>query len=279
MLGLPEISISTAGLIFPGSMSHGSNSTSQSSKSIIDQIHASNTRGITLDASTPDFRPRALTRSARRDLAASLRRRELEFTGLDLWIPPEHFADPTHTHRAINALSQAATLTVELATLVAGRSQPVLSIVLPEEMNPTDRAAIGAIAQSTGALIADHQPQSSASSESTSESSPEPSQPTPGIDIGIDPVMILLTGNSPGKAITQASAHASTHLASVRLSDLNSMGRCPVGAPGSKLDLQSYAGALLVAGKEWITLDLRALPDPIAATTQAHQAWSNALSF
>lgn len=276
MLGLPEISISTAGLIFPGSMSHGSNSTSQSSKSIIDQIHASNTRGITLDASTPDFRPRALTRSARRDLAASLRRRELEFTGLDLWIPPEHFADPTHTHRAIDALSQAATLTVELATLVAGRSQPVLSIVLPEEMNPTDRAAIGAIAQSTGALIADHQPQSSASSESTSESSPEP---TPGIDIGIDPVMILLTGNSPGKAITQASAHASTHLASVRLSDLNSMGRCPVGAPGSKLDLQSYAGALLVAGKEWITLDLRALPDPIAATTQAHQAWSNALSF
>ena len=87
--------------------------------------------------------------------------------------------------------------------------------------------------------------------------------------------MILLTGNSPGKAIT----HASTRLATVRLSDLNSMGRCPVGAPGSKLDLKSYAGALLVAGKEWITLDLRALPDPIAATTQAHQAWSNALSF
>ncbi len=278
MLGLPEISISTAGLVTPGSISH-----TQSSKTTIDLIHSLGAKGITLDASTPDLRPRALTRSARRDLAASLRRRELAFTGLDLWIPPEHFADPTHTHRAIDALSQAATLTTELATLVAGRSQPVLSIVLPEEMNPTDRAAIGAIAQSTGAQIANHQPQSSASSESTSESSPEPSEPTPGIDIGIDPVMILLTGNSPGKAIThassQTSSQSSTRLASVRLSDLNSMGRCPVGAPGSKLDLQSYAGALLVAGKEWITLDLRALPDPIAATTQAHQAWSDALSF
>jgi hypothetical protein len=254
MLGLPEISISTAGYL----------AQSPSPKAAIDEIHALGVRGITLDASAPDFRPRGLSRSARRDLAASLRRRELEFTGLDLWIPPEHFTDPTNAHRAIDALNQAAEMSSELATLVAGRSKPIVSVVLATEMNPTERAAIGANAQRVGAIIADHQPEP-----------PESSNHPAGIGIGIDPTMILMTGNSPGKAVT----HAGKDLASVRLSDLSAMGRCVVGAPGSKLDLRSYAGALIVAGQSWITLDLRELPEPRVAAEHARQAWADAAAI
>jgi len=248
MLGLPEISISTAGYL----------AQSPSPKAAIEEIHALGVRGITLDASLPDFRPRTLGRSARRDLAASLRRRELEFTGLDLWIPPEHYADPTNAPRAIDALNQAAEMSSELATLVSGRSKPVVSVVLPIEINPTERAAIAANAQRVGAIIADHHP--------------EPPPHGAGIGIGIDPVMVLMTGNSPGKAVT----HAGKNLASVRLSDLSAMGRCVVGAPGSKLDLRGYAGALIVARQEWITLDLREMPEPKVAVERARQAWLEA---
>src|SRR5690606_13026801 len=57
-------------------------------------------RAVALDASAAGLRPRDLDRSARRDLAALLRRLELAFAGLDLWIPPEHFASPEHADRA-----------------------------------------------------------------------------------------------------------------------------------------------------------------------------------
>ncbi len=251
MLGLPEISISTAGYL----------TGSPSPKAAIEEIHAIGVRGISLDAAAPDFRPRELTRSARRDLAASLRRRELEFTGLDLWIPPEHFADATHVHRAIDAVNQAAEMSSELAALVGGRSTPTVSVVLASDMNPTDRVAIGANAQRVGGIIADHQP--------------EQDQHVSGIGIGIDPTMVLMTGHSPGKAVTRAGKN----LASVRLSDLSAMGRCVVGSQGGKLDVRGYAGALIVAGQEWIVLDVREMPEPRVAAALATQAWNEAAAI
>ncbi|MGV6813871.1 MAG: hypothetical protein ACWA5W_02540 [Phycisphaerales bacterium] len=256
MLGLPEISISAAGYV----------ARHPSPKAAIEEIHALGVRGITLDASVPDFRPRSLTRSARRDLAASLRRRELEFTGVDLWIPQEHFADANHAQRAIDAVAQAAEMSSELATLVGGRSRPVVSVILPIDMNETDRHAIGANAQRVGAAIADHQPEMFRQ---------EQSNLVAGIDIGIDPVLILMNGESPGKAVT----HAGEHLASIRLDDINAMGRCVVGAQGGKLDIKGYAGALIVAGHEWVTLDVREMPEPSIAYHHAKQAWMDAVAF
>ena len=257
MLGLPQISISAAGFI----------ARSPSPKAAIEQICAMGARGITLDASAPDFRPRALTRSARRDLAASLRRRELTFTGLDLWIPPEHFADAINVHRAIDAVAQASELSVELASLVGSSSRPVVSVLLPTDMNETDRLAIGTNAQRVGAIIADHQPEHREQTEPALEH-------VAGIGIGIDPAMILMTGTSPGKAVTRAREH----LASVRLNDMNAMGRCAVGAPGSKLDVKGYAGALIVADQDWITLDVREMPDPSVAYQQASHVWAGAVA-
>lgn len=251
MLGLPEISISTAGFI----------GIDGAPKAAIDQVHALGVRGIAIDASVPGIRARELTRSARRDLAASLRRRELEFTGLDLWIPPEHFTDPINAHRAIEAVAQAAEMSIELATLVGGRSKPIVSVLFPENLNETDRLAIGANAQRVGAIIADHQTQQA--------------EHVAGIGIGIDPVLVLMNAQSPGKAVTQAG----TDLKSVRLSDLSAMGRCVVGSQGGKLDVRGYAGALIVASQEWITLDVREMPDPKVAVECARQAWLEAASL
>lgn len=250
MFGLPQISVSAAGIA----------TQSSDPRSTIELIETMGVRGITLDATTPSLRPREFSRSARRDLASFLRRCELEFTGLDLWIPPEHFADPLHAQRAIDAVSNACEMSAELASLLSGTSKPIVSVVLPSELSQTDRRALGDSAQRVGATIADHQVVE------------QPTNPTPGIAIGVDPVMVLMSGKSAGKAIT----HAGSQLVSARLCDVNAMGRCVVGSPGSKLDLTGYIGALIVASQDWITLDLRQLPDPLIASQRAIEAWTNA---
>jgi len=251
MFGLPEISISTTGLP----------TGSSDPRAAIDLVASQAARGIAIDAMISGMRPRELTRSARRDIAASLRRRELEFTGLDLWIPQDHFTDPINAQRAIEATQQACEMSVEIASLVGSRSKPIVSIVLPIDLGEIERIAIGAHAQRVGATIADHQ-----------VIDHESFTPTPGVGIGIDPTMILMTGNSAGKAITQAGSQ----LVAARLSDSSAMGRCVVGAPGSQLDLKGYAGALIVASQDWVTLDLRQLPEPIEAIARSRQAWVDA---
>jgi len=262
MLSLPNIAISTAGF------QTGFLSDAPNPRAIIDAIASTSCRAIALDATHPGLRPRTLSRSARRDLAATLRRSELAFVGLDLWIPPEHFTDGAHAHRAIEALTQACELATELSTLVAGQSRPVVSTMLPGELDAADRQALDATAQRVGAIIADHHP----------EPTPLETHSTDliaGLGIGIDPALILMNGQSPGKSVT----HAGKALASARLNDVNPMGRCAVGAPGSKLDLTSYAGALIVAGQPWVTLDVRDMPDPMLAIERAQHAWASAGSL
>lgn len=251
MFGLPDISVSAAGF----SMPPGS-----PARATIDTIAALGVRGITLDAAAPGLRPRELSRSGRRDIASVLRRNELELAGLDLWIPPEHFADPATSQRAIDAATQALEMSSELAQLVGGRSRPVVSLVLPPELDNTARAALAAVAQRCGSTLADH----AIMNEDTTH--------TPGIGVGIDPVFYLTDGQSPAKAVTRAG----DHLASARLCDTNAMGRCAVGSTGAKLDTTAYAGAMIVSGQPWITLDLRALSDPVLAVSRAREAWDQA---
>ncbi|MEX0875911.1 MAG: hypothetical protein WD114_00490 [Phycisphaerales bacterium] len=252
MLGLPEISVSAAGFRLPRD---------RSPREVIDAIAALGVRGLALDAAAPGTRPRELGRSGRRDLAASLRRRELELTGLELWIPAEHFTDPAHAQRAVDAVIQALEMAGEMAPLVGGRSRAVVSVLLPTDLEPEARLILGDSAQRVGATLADHR-------LIVDDDDPR----TPGIGIGIDPVFCLMDGRSPGKAVIQAGSD----LASARLSDASAMGRCPVGAKGGKLDLPAYAGALIVSEQAWVTLDLRDMHDPIKAAELARAAWRDA---
>lgn len=251
MFGLPEISVSCAGFASPSA---------PSPRALLDAVSSLGVRGIALDAAAPGMRPRELSRSARRDVAATLRRLELELSGIDLWIPPHHFSDPATSPRAIEATMHAIEMSAELATLVGGRSRPVVSLTLPEDLPDSARVALGDAGAHHGATLADH--------ALTAHEGDLPA----GMGVGIDPVFSLTDGQSPAKAVTRAGAD----LASARLCDTNAMGRCPVGAPGSKLDVTGYAGAMIVSGLAWITLDLRGLEDPAGATELASRAWHDA---
>lgn len=61
-------------------------------------------RGVQLSATDPETRPRDLSASARRDLAATLARLELVCSGIDLFLPPSHLADAAHVGRAFEAV-------------------------------------------------------------------------------------------------------------------------------------------------------------------------------
>ena len=226
----------------------------------IDAIAGLGVRGIVLDAGTPGLRARELGRSARRDVASVLRRAELELGGLDLWVPPEHFTSPSRAQRAIDAVGQALEMAGELAPLVGGRSQPVVSVLLPTDLSAEARTTLGAMAQRHGATLADH------------AFIVDGPTATPGIGVGIDPVFYLTDGSSPGKAVTRAG----TNLASARLSDTTAMGRCVLGSQGGKLDLRGYAGALIVSGQQWVTLDVRDLPEPDDAVRRGVEVWRDA---
>ena len=251
MFGLPEISVSAAGFAMPAG---------SPPRATIDAIASLGVRGIALDATASGLRPRELSRSGRRDIASVLRRCELELSGLDLWIPPEHFADPSTSQRAIDAVMQALEMASELSLLVGGRSRPLVSLVLPAEMDSTARDSLAATAQRSGTVLGDH--------AIMGEDTMYPA----GIGVGIDPVYYLTDGQSPAKAITRAGEH----LASARLCDTNAMGRCVLGSTGGKLDTTAYAGALIVSGQSWVTFDLRGLSDAAPAASHAIEAWREA---
>lgn len=204
---------------------------------------------VQLDASVPDCRPRSLDASARRDLAASIRRRGLACCGLDLWIPSRHFADPTQQDRAVAALVAAIELAADLADR-AGTGAP--GVVSAHIGGSGARGELMQHAQDHGVLLADH-------------AWPMVDRIADGpADIGVDPAGVLMGGGDPASALLAAGQR----LASGRLSDCGSEGRLAIGdgrldtlAMLAALDAASFAGALVI--------DLRGTGDADAALASA----------
>lgn len=202
-------------------------------------------RAVQLDAAVPGLRPRELDRSARRDLAALLRRLQLSFSGLDLWIPPLHFVEPASIDRAVSALVHAAELAGELVSLSPG-GRAVVSVVLPEDLPDPVRSEISGACDRTGARIADH--------------SWPPHEPLGPIGVGIDPAAVLMGGGDPASSTSRLSQAPF----SARWSDLASAGRVPVGK--GRLDTVAYEVALVTRGyTDFVVVDLRNVPDTTAA--------------
>ena len=80
---------------------------------------------VQLDATMPALRPRVLDRSARRDLSATLRRSGLAASGLDFFIPAEHYRDMQHIERATEAAHAALELAADLGRLPLSVNLPV----------------------------------------------------------------------------------------------------------------------------------------------------------
>jgi sugar phosphate isomerase/epimerase len=233
---------------------------SEGPRAAIEWSAATGFRAVQLDATAPGIRPRELDRSARRDLAALLRRLQLRLAGLDLWIPTEHFAEPARAERALDAVLSAIDLAAELSRLVEASAGPALSIILPAEPTPAAIDAISNHAESRGVRIADH----------ALRDAPLLPAPSP-LGQGIDPAAHLLAGKDPLAAITRSGAL----LHSARLSDSSVVTRTEIAAPGSRLDLLSYAATLGVAGyTRDLVVDLRGLRDQAGAAQRAHSHWA-----
>src|SRR5690606_36014496 len=117
----------------------------EGARAAINWATAAGWRAITLDATAPDTRSRALDNSARRDLASALRRAALAFAGLDLWIPAEHFTRPDTIDRAIAAATSACDLAATLHTLV-GSGDRTINLSLPDDAADA-RSALWSAAQ------------------------------------------------------------------------------------------------------------------------------------
>lgn len=215
-------------------------------------------RAIQLDGSLPGLRARELDRSARRGLAAMMRRLELGFSGFDLWIPPAHFSEPAHSDRAAAAVSGALELAAELASLSGSVLGVVVSASLPEGCDELV-GHLASQAETAGVRLADH-------------AWPARGE-KPGVDhsvgVGLDPAAVLLKGDDPAMAASQLGSR----LVSARLSDASAGVRVNVGQ--GDLDEMAYSVALATASYAGdLVLDLRGLADPLGSGQRALAKWA-----
>lgn len=205
------------------------------------------------------MRARELDRSARRDVAALLRRLELDLTGLDLWLPGEHLLDPAHVDRAVAAVTGAIGLAAELAPLVGGGGR-VVSLMLPPKIGADVLAQIVGEADRQGVRLADHA---------------WPPRAVEGVmaatvGVGLDPAAVALAGESIG----DAAARVSDRVVSARLCDLSSAGRVLPGSADGRLDVLAYRVALSLApGVVPVVVDVRGLAEQDAAARRMVETW------
>lgn len=218
---------------------------------------------VQLDATCPGTRPRELDRSARRDLAATLRRLELTFCGLDLWIPPRHFVDPARQERALEALAQALGLAVELARRShASAAAAVVSVVLPRDRPAEVNEAIDAMVGRVGGRVADH-------AWPPTEAQPAADRDTP-VGWGVDPAAVIAAGQD----VVEAVSGRGRGIVAARLSDIAAGHR--VAAGEGELDVMSYLAALNASGfGQAVVVDTRGVaePAPAALRVLARLGW------
>lgn len=214
----------------------------------LNTARAAGARAVTPDATAPGWRPRDLDRSARRGLAATLRRLELRLAGLDLFIPPSHLADPARVDRAAEAVRAATGLLAELAALTP--TDTALSLERPEG-DPSDLSgSLAAGAQNLGVSLVDFGP------------SPEPWAR------GLDLARVLAAGDDPVQSIAAGPAPAV-----IRLADRSTTGPCALGQ--GMLDAgHVYATIATVAPEAVTVLGLDGLPDPAAAAAAGLGHWA-----
>lgn len=243
MLTISEPAVSLAGLE-PGAEAPWAGGP----RSAIAWAAAAGFPAVQLDATAAGIRPRDLDRSARRDLASILRRSGLALSGLDLWIPPAHFADSTRLDRATEATVSAIALAAELADLVG--SGRLVSLELPDKLPALVRTTLEHAAHDASVVLADHRPGALGNE---------------ALAVGLDPAAALAAGTDP--ALVAASG-----VSTCRLSDLSSAGRVPLGR--GRVDVTALAVALLAGSSSAaVIVDLRGLRDQDAGAQEARRTW------
>lgn len=200
-------------------------------------------RWVQVDVTRPGLRPRELDQSARREVHSLLRRRGTGISGLDLFIPPQHFVDPARVDRAAAAVRES----LELAAAWGMGSRMSVSVSLPAGVNPGMIGELCALADRLGAVLSD---------------ASWPTCSVPGIGLSLDPAAVLAQGGEVLRAAAGGPVPASA-----RLSDLSSAGRVEAGA--GRLDVTAYRVALSVRGYDApLVVDLRGLRDQAGAAAR-----------
>lgn len=220
---------------------------------------------VQLNAGLPGLRARDLDRSARRDLGSTLRRSGLTCSGLDLFIPAEHFADPAQADRAVSSAVGAIEFAGELGEsggVGGGGAFGGVSLTIPATPGMGVLAALISAGERCGVPIAD-----------TAWPVREP--PIAGLAVGLDPASVLASGGDPGSVASRLGAR----IALARLTDasrsLAGMRVVP-GSRGGGLDILAYRIALVSAApRASVVLDLRGVSTPLEeAGPAALRAWS-----
>jgi sugar phosphate isomerase/epimerase len=259
--GLPPIAVAMGGLDAVAIGLAGVAPGGERVRGVIAWLAGAGARALRLDATAPGIRPRELDRSGRRDLAALLRRSELAFAGIDMFIPPEHLSRPETAERAMSSVLAAIDLAADLGALSAGSvvtrgtntTPPSVSVVLPEKLPEDVRRTIGDHAMSRGVRVADH---AWPIIEGPAGAGPHE------IGAGVDPATALAAGVDP----VGLAAKLGTRLACARLSDVpkgvGAGGGCV--APGSgRLDVMAYLVTLSTTGYAGhAVLDMHGLRGP-----------------
>ena len=242
-----ELAISTLGV-----------STDSPPRQVIERAAGAGFRAIVIDAARQGVRPRDLDRSARRGLASLLRRLELRLAGIELWIPPAHYASPAHSDRALTSTLSAIDLLAELAGLA--ETDRALTLTLPAQ--GADEA-ITTIAQTA------HRAEIRIANAAWPQAPSEENDGDAPIGRCIDPRAISRDGEDPIAHVTacrHAPEAARWAYASRR--------------PEEVIDPLVYASALSVVGFQGaVALDLRDSADPESDAGAALARWRRADPF
>lgn len=222
-------------------------------------------RSVQLDATMPGLRPRDLEQSARRDLAATLRRSGLRVGGIDFFIPADHYCDPANVERAVESAHAALGLAADLDRAAVSLNLPVI------QADPSIVGELLTAADGYGIRLAIHH-----DAEPGELLTWLKQQDAQLVGAGLDPAALLAARRDPVGVLTSFA----DRLAVARLSDakrgLADGTRSVVGR--GDLDLLTYRVSVDLAARRTgpVVLDLRLLSDPLAAAQAALTAWNNA---
>ena len=217
-------------------------------------------RAVTLSAAQAGLRPRELDRSARRGLLAELRRLELECTGIELFLPREHYEQAEYIDRALSAACQAITLAEDLGAMTVFLRLPPAGPdgSASEAIRELASAAAGARARVTDVSL---DGQALASVRSNEELP---------IDVAMDTAAWLSEGSDPIAGIVELDKR----LGGIRLVDLYANGLRVPASVGRGLDLDAVRTGLETGGFTGsVVLDARGWADPIKGLVNDLEAW------
>ncbi|HYC99671.1 MAG TPA: hypothetical protein VEB22_00460, partial [Phycisphaerales bacterium] len=205
-------------LAFAG-LFHGDQSPARRFREVVSLARASGCEAVQMDAMAPGIRAKDLDRSARRELAAILKREGLSFSGIDLWIPSEHYSDKGRVDRALEAYREACGLAAEMARLVDAPN-PVVSVTLPTKTSVELVDAVVRPAMTAGVQVADFNRYEDRVAGILGE--------------GFDPGGMILAGGDPNMSVVGATRG----MVDARLTDATRHSRCIVGR--GDLDVPAY---------------------------------------